>query len=90
MSNTLLLFAKSYLKGRLTEENFVDAYIELWRIERDSEESICDEKHIDEVLSSIFIACDNYDPDPNTRHPDEYDSSQLKLAIKKIMKEFSV
>lgn len=37
MWQTLLNFAKSFLSGRLTASVFSEAYIELWRIERDND-----------------------------------------------------
>lgn len=55
MSLTLLEFARSYVAGRLKAEVFSEAYIKLWKIERDSNVLQLDEPSLSECLSSIFV-----------------------------------
>lgn len=55
MSRTILEFTKSFVVGGLSAEIFSEAYIELWKIERDSNLLQLDEPSLNECLSSIFV-----------------------------------
>lgn len=63
MSITLLEFARSLVEGRIAPQIFVEAYIELYRIERDNNLLINDEDSIIECLFTIFCLADLYNPD---------------------------
>ncbi|MCX8579484.1 colicin immunity domain-containing protein [Gilliamella sp. CG13] len=63
MSITLLEFARSLVEGRIAPQIFVEAYIELYRIERDNNLLINDEDSINECLFTIFCLADLYNPD---------------------------
>ncbi|MFJ4142999.1 colicin immunity domain-containing protein [Pseudomonas sp. NPDC089734] len=80
MSFTLLEFARSYVAGRLTVEIFSEAYIELWKIERDRNLLQLDEPLLSECLSSIFCAADMYEPD-ESREEYELDDEMLKSKV---------
>ncbi|MFB4392840.1 MULTISPECIES: colicin immunity domain-containing protein [unclassified Pseudomonas] len=80
MSFTLLEFARSYVAGRLTAEIFSEAYIELWKIERDRNLLQLDEPLLSECLSSIFCAADMYEPD-ESREEYELDDEMLKSKV---------
>ncbi|HEK1688374.1 TPA: colicin immunity protein [Pseudomonas putida] len=80
MSLTLLEFARSYVAGRLTAEIFSEAYIELWKIERDRNLLQLDEPLLSECLSSIFCAADMYEPD-QSREEYELDDEMLKSKV---------
>ncbi len=76
MSVVILEFAKSFIKERLSAEVFADAYIELWRIERDNHILLKDDERLSECLSSIFCLADLYNPEPD-REEYELDDKQL-------------
>lgn len=78
MSITLLNFTKAYLDKRIDTRSFVNAYIELWRIERDLGLSIMDEGKLNLLLSSIFYMVDLYNPDIDK---DEYEFDDERLFI---------
>ncbi|RBL82598.1 colicin immunity protein [Streptomyces cavourensis] len=80
MSHTLLNFAKSFLSGRLTASVFSEAYIELWRIERDNDLLLHDAPALSECLSSIFCAADMYYP-AEFREEHEFDEDQLRAEV---------
>ena len=80
MSLTLLKFAKSFLSERLTAEVFSEAYIELWRIERDSDILLRDPPALSECLSSIFCAADMYYP-AESREEHQFDEGRLRAEV---------
>lgn len=73
-------FARSYVAGRLTAEIFSEAYIELWKIERDRNLLQLDEPLLSECLSSIFCAAGMYEPD-ESREEYELDDEMLKSKV---------
>lgn len=88
MSITLLDFAKSFVKGRLSAEVFSEAYCELWIIERDNDLILQDEKALSECLSSIFCLADLYNPDFD-REEYELNDKQLQSEVKKLIHEIT-
>lgn len=86
MSLTILEFARSLVNGRITPQVFVEAYIELYQIERDNNILINDENSISECLSSIFCLADLYNPDSD-REEYELDESQLIEQIEQELKK---
>lgn len=86
MSITLLNFIKAYLNERIDTHCFVNAYIELWRIERDLGISNIDEEKLSLFLASIFYISDLYNP--------EYDKEEFefndKELFEKIYEEFEL
>lgn len=80
MSLTILEFARSFVAGRLTAEIFSEAYIELWKIERDRKILQLDEPLVNECLSRIFCAADMYEPS-ETREKYEFDDEMLRSEV---------
>lgn len=76
MSLLLTKFINSYIDGRVSTQTFVDAYIELWRIERDMGILPQDEPLLSEVLSSVFCIVDLYNPEVD-RENYEFDDDAL-------------
>lgn len=85
MSAVLFEFAKSFVGGRISAIVFSDAYIELWRIERDSGFLQKDEQRLSECLSSMFCAADMYCANSEVRADYEFDDDQLKSEILTIL-----
>ncbi|QGG78327.1 colicin immunity domain-containing protein [Pseudomonas syringae] len=85
MSLTILEFARSYVAGRLTSEVFSEAYIELWKIERDRKVLQLDEPFLSECLSSIFCVADMYEPD-ESREEYELDDKMLRAEVANLLK----
>ena len=89
MSLTILKFARSLINGRIAPQVFVEAYIELYRIERDNNLLIKDEDSISGCLSTIFCLADLYNPASDR---DEYDLDdrqlieQIEQELKKLYK----
>jgi hypothetical protein len=73
------------LAGRLQAAVFADAYIELWKIERDRHMLQDDAEDLSECLSSIFCAADMYSQD-DSRAAYELDDEMLKLEVSRIIK----
>jgi hypothetical protein len=86
MSLTILEFARSYVAGRLKAEIFSEAYIELWKIERDSAILDLDEPSLNECLSSIFCAADMYEAD-ESREDYEYDDERLRAEVRRLLQK---
>lgn len=86
MSLTILEFARLYVAGRLTAKVFSEAYIELWKIERDRNVLQLDEPSLSECLSSIFCAADMYEPD-ESREEYELDDEMLKSKVASLMQK---
>ncbi len=84
MSATIFEFARSFVKGRLSPEEFVNGYQELWKIERDNKKLLEDSDALSECLSSIFCLADLYNPAKN-KEEYELDEEQLKNKILEIM-----
>jgi len=86
MSLTLLEFARLYVSGRLKTEVFSEAYIELWKIERDGNVLQLDEPSLSECLSSIFCAADMYEPD-ESREEYEFDGETLRAEVASLLQK---
>ncbi|HAL68194.1 MAG TPA: colicin immunity protein [Pseudomonas sp.] len=89
MSRTILEFAKSFVAGRLSAESFSEAYIELWKIERDSNLLQLDEPSLNECLSSIFCAADMYEVG-DSREEYEFDGEMLKSEVARLVEKLIV
>ena len=87
MSVTILEFAKSYVQGRLTADEFANSYLELWKIERDNDFLQNDNSKLSECLSSIFCLADLYNPKPD-REEYELDSEQFRAEVTNTIKSF--
>jgi hypothetical protein len=90
MSRTLLGFARAYVDERLSAVVFSEAYIELWRIERDSGVLLLDPPELGECLSSIFCAADMYCWDDDLREPYEFDDEKLKLEVASLVSKMLI
>jgi len=86
MSLTILEFARSFVAGRLTAEIFSEAYIELWKIERDRNLLQLDEPSLNECLSSIFCAADMYEPS-ESREEYELDDEMLRTEVASLVQK---
>ncbi|CAK15842.1 colicin immunity domain-containing protein [Pseudomonas entomophila] len=89
MSLTLLEFARSFIHDRLSATVFSEAYMELWKIERDNQTLLGDASALSECLSSIFCAADMYCEDVDLREDYEYDQEQLKREVERLMEELN-
>lgn len=84
MSLTILEFAKSFVAGRLAVEVFSEAYIELWKIERDKNVLQLDAPSLSECLSSIFCAADMFEP-KESREAYELDGEMLRSEVARLV-----
>lgn len=87
MSVLLYDFTKSFIDGRLSGEVFSEAYIELWRIERDNKNILSYDAKLSECLSSIFCMADLFNPDEG-REEYEYDEEKLRYEVGKLVSEY--
>lgn len=78
----ILDFIKSYLRGRLDVYVFVEAYMELYKLLRESTQCIPsqDELLLDEILSTIFLIADNFNLEDD-RMEYEFDEKQLYSRV---------
>lgn len=67
MSMKLISLAIHFIESKISEDDFVDKYMEQWKKERDSGISKKDPDKLSECCSSVFILADCYDPDPDRR-----------------------
>ncbi|MGO4154834.1 colicin immunity domain-containing protein [Cupriavidus sp. YAF13] len=86
MSITILEFAESFVAGRLSAEVFAEAYMELWKIERDGDVLRRDPGPLNERLSSIFCAADLYNSD-DSREEYEFDDEMLRSEVARLIKK---
>ncbi|MDF9617964.1 colicin immunity domain-containing protein [Pseudomonas entomophila] len=86
MSQTLLEFVKSFMRNRLSATAFSEAYMELWKIERDSKALLKDSTALSECLSSIFCAADMYCEDAELRDEHEFDQEKLRCEIARFLR----
>ncbi len=84
MSITLFEFSKSFVNGRLSADDFANAYMELWKIERDNNILDNDDVRISECLSSIFCLADLYNP-KSSRKEYELDAYKLKTEVTELI-----
>lgn len=84
MSYLLVDFTRSFVSGRLSAVVFVEAYMELWRIERDNKNILNYDENVSECLSSIFCLADIFNPDDD-REEYEFDGEQLRKQINKLL-----
>ncbi|AIN14856.1 bacterial self-protective colicin-like immunity family protein [Yersinia pseudotuberculosis IP 32953] len=88
MSIVILEFAKSFINERVSAQVFANAYIELWRIERDQHISLKDDEKLSECLSSIFCLADLYNPDSD-REEYELDDKQLYEQVLQLINKLN-
>ena len=81
MSMVLSKFAESFVNERLTADIFADAYMELWKIERDLGLVAQDTGMLSQVNSTIFLMADLYNPESD-RDDYEFDEEELRLNVK--------
>lgn len=84
MSAALIGFAKSFVAGRLTADQFADVFMELWKIERDTSVLINDDEHTSSILSSVFCLADLYNNDTG-REEYEMDELQLRTEVARLV-----
>lgn len=81
MSLLLLEFSKSFISGRIDVHTFVNGYMELWRIERDTNILLNDSGRLSEILSSVFCIADLYNSESDKEYY-ELGSNELYENIK--------
>ena len=86
MKITLLEFARRFVDGRLSANEFANAYIELWKIERDNNILQKYPDNVDECLSSIFCVADLYNPDSD-REKYELDEDGLRIEVSRLLNQ---
>ena len=89
MSMTLLKFALSFSKGRISAVVFADSYQEIWKIERDSNLLTNDPDDISEALSTIFCAADCFNPG-DKRFEGDLDENQLREEVTEILSKIVI
>ncbi len=88
MSYTLLEFIRSFVDGRLSADDFVNAYMELWKIERDSDKLRVYPDDVSECLSTTFCLADLYYPESD-REEYELDEEGLRNQVRKLLDPLS-
>lgn len=84
MSLALIRFAESFSVGRISASVFAEAYVELWKIERDLGLLTADGWSTSEKLSSLFVVSDLYNGDEK-RLEYELDECALLSEVLKIL-----
>ena len=87
MSRVMLEFARSFVIGRLSADEFSSGFSELWRIERDGGLLQADEDKLSECLSSIFCLADIYNPNED-RAEYELDGERLREEVSSKIRAF--
>ena len=86
MSLTVLSLAKSFVMERLSADQFSDAYMEIWKFERDSNLFQKDEAKLNGCLSSIFCLADLYNPESDSEEY-ELDEKPLRNKISELISD---
>lgn len=86
MSVTVLALAKSFVEYRISAIEFADAYMEIWKFERDSNVCLEDNDLLSETLSSIFCLADLFNPNDD-REEYEVSEQQLRIRISEILND---
>lgn len=86
MSTKLLEFAKSFVAGKISADEFADPYQAKWKAERDAGLLANDPAALNEKLSSLFCLADQYNPEED-RHYSEFDAAELKSRVSKLISE---
>ena len=86
MSQKLITFAKSFINGDLSAENFADPYIEMWRTERNNNLLTIDGRDVDEASSTIFCLADCFNPESD-REEYEFDEIQLRKEVESTLEK---
>lgn len=86
MSLIILEFVRSFVDERITPQVFSEAYIELYRIERDNNLLLKEETDVSECLSSIFCLADLYNPDADKEEYELDDKKLLELVAEELKK----
>lgn len=84
MSESLLIFANSFLEKSTSPEIFVEEFMARWKRERDNGEILLDSPQVSEVLSSIFCLVDLFNADDD-RESYELDEVRLKAEIASLL-----
>jgi hypothetical protein len=84
MSDLLMSFANKFAQEEIDAVSFSEAYICLWKIERDLGYSCSDERSTSEKLSTIFCLVDLLNIEPN-RLAYELSSEQLLSKVREII-----
>lgn len=87
MSILIYKLTKSFANERLSADEFVNAYMELWRIERDNKQLSQDSQDLSEYLSSVFCLADSYNPEDD-RDDYEVDENGLREQIKLMINSY--
>ncbi|RJT51282.1 colicin immunity domain-containing protein [Rahnella variigena] len=86
MSQKLLTFARSFINGEISAEDFADPYQMLWKAEGDNGDSLKDNFQDSEKCSTIFCLADQFNPDDD-RDKDEFDADELKARVRAVLDE---
>jgi hypothetical protein len=87
MSISIYTLTKSFANERLSADEFVNAYMELWRIERDNKQSSQDDHKLSECLSGMFCLADLYNPEDD-REDYELDEKGLREQIMQMINTY--
>lgn len=88
MSQELLDFAKDFVDGKFTADEFADPYQQKWKDESQKGLLAKDDKDLGEKLSTLFCLADQYCPDED-RHYSEYDGDELKRRVIELLSKGS-
>ena len=84
MSTNLLEFARHFVAGKISAEEFSDTFIERWRAEREDDLYKTEYYDLGGRLASIFCLADLYNP-RSDRASYELDESRLREEVGKLV-----
>lgn len=88
MSMLIFKFAERFVDGWISAQSFSDAYVQLWKIERDSDLLREDFPGLNECLSTIFCVADMYEPDEVSRADYELGDEGLLREVSNVLAAF--
>lgn len=88
MSLLIYRFAERFVSGWISAQSFSDAYVQLWRIERDCDLLRKDFRGLEECLSTIFCLADMYEPDEAYRADYELGDDALLREVSNVLSAF--
>ncbi|ARZ73780.1 hypothetical protein CCR98_06210 [Stenotrophomonas sp. WZN-1] len=88
MSLLLFKFSERFVGGWISAQSFSDAYVQLWKIERDCDLLRKGFPGLDECLSTIFCLADMYEPDEAARESYEFGDEDLLREVSNVLAAF--
>ncbi|WP_040066784.1 colicin immunity domain-containing protein [Pseudomonas batumici] len=87
MSVNLVVFAKKFVAGEVSADQFAVPYIKSWYQEGEDGTLRKDDAQLSECCSDIFMHADCYEPEPDRRES-ETDEEEFRKRVRDTLEKF--